>query len=34
MIKDIAYTVLQLIIMVSILVGVFALNAMRYGGMF
>tara|TARA_B100000424_G_scaffold268954_1_gene264866 strand:+ start:1208 stop:1312 length:105 start_codon:yes stop_codon:yes gene_type:complete len=34
MIKDIAYTVLPLIIMVSILVGVFALNAMRYGGMF
>jgi hypothetical protein len=34
MIKEIAYTVLPLIIMVSILVGVFALNAMRYGGMF
>ena len=34
MIKDIAYTVLPLIIMVSNLVGVFALNAMRYGGMF
>lgn len=34
MIKELAYTVLPLIIMVSILVGVFALNAIRYGGMF
>ena len=34
MIKDIAHTVVPLIVMISIVVGVFALNAMRYGGMF
>ena len=34
MIKDIVQTVLPLAIMISIIVAVFALNAMRYGGAF
>ena len=34
MVKEIIYTILPLAVMVSILVGVFAINAMRYGGIF